>query len=231
MNSKLIFSRQLRVTLLALLVWPLASYTAAAGVKLEGLYKGDTNTWYAGNLEYWQELDYIPCRLRFDLAQGSNQTITIYFEHTNGRFQGVQNLFNFTSSSNIVFRAGPTLSAPPASDTWSYTFTVDVLDNSVGYVWFYARLAAGAHLNPGSSLALSGKPSAMGTLQIHKPDAAPGIPDLMVVKGGPPSATVRAAPLNVSATADPSWTMPKTLAAPCRPRKNRAPMRAAMERG
>ncbi len=188
MNLKLILNRHLNVALIALLC-SLATHAAFAGLKLQGQNKGDTNTWYDGGLLYWQELDYIPCRVEFTAAQGNNQTITVNFEHVNGGVPGVQNLFNFTSSSNIVFTAAPTLSAPPASANWSYTFTVNVLNNNAGYVWFKARLSAGAHLNVGSSLALSGKPSSMGSLQIHKPSAAPGIPDLMVVKNGPTNAT------------------------------------------
>src|SRR6266481_5662564 len=33
-----------------------------------------------------------------------------------------------------------------------------------------------------------GKPSAMGNLQVHKPAAGPGSPDLMVLKNGPATA-------------------------------------------
>src|SRR5690349_2657264 len=155
------------------------SLLAATSIVLEGQNKGDTNNWYAGNLQNWLELDYIPCRVRLTAAQGNNQTITLNFEHQNNGNPGIQNLFAFTCSSNVVFTAGPTLSAPPGANTWSYTFTINVLDNGSAYVWFYSRLAAGAHLNPGSSLALSGSPSSMGNLQIHKPAPAKGSPDLL----------------------------------------------------
>ncbi len=62
-------------------------------IVLEGQNKGDTNNWYAGNLQNWQELEYIPCRVHFTGAQGSNQTIVIYFEHYNGNkgIPGFQN--------------------------------------------------------------------------------------------------------------------------------------------
>src|SRR5262249_41103020 len=154
---------------------------------LEGQNKGDTNNWSAGNLQNWQELDYIPCRLHFTSAQGNNQNVTINSEHYNNGTPGVENLSEFTFSPNVVVVSGPTLSAPPSQSTWSYSMTLTILDNQPAYVWFNARLAAGAHLNVGSSLALSGSPASMGNLQIHKPAPAKGSPDLMVVKNGPPT--------------------------------------------
>ena len=33
---------------------------SGAGVTLEGRNKGDFVNWYAGNLQNWQELDFIP---------------------------------------------------------------------------------------------------------------------------------------------------------------------------
>src|SRR5439155_17163281 len=54
-------------------------------------------------------------------------------------------------------------------------------------IQFFARMAAGAHLNTGSSLQLNGAPQSMGNLQIHKPDAGPGAPDLAIKKTGPVS--------------------------------------------
>ena len=83
----------------------------ATTISLEGQNKADTN-WYAGNLLNWAELDYIPCRLRFSSSQGNNQAIQLDFEHVKGAIPGIQNLFNFTTSSNVVFVSPPTLSAP-----------------------------------------------------------------------------------------------------------------------
>ena len=54
-----------------------------------------------------------------------------------------------------------------------------------GEVNFFARMAAGAHRNTGSSLALSGTPNSMGNVQIQKPSAGAGTPDLAVTKTGP----------------------------------------------
>src|SRR5207249_9758093 len=50
-----------------------------------------------------------------------------------------------------------------------------------------ARLAAGSHLNTGSSLQLSGVP-ALGSLQITKPAANPVLPDLAIGRTAPASA-------------------------------------------
>src|SRR5437016_5775808 len=174
--------------LLAMLLPVMAAKSFAGSVKLEGQNKGDTNTWSASNLQNWQELDFIPCRLQFTSSQGNNHTIELDFEHYNNGVPGIQNLFNFNTSSNVVFVSAPTLSAPPNATAWSYTFTINVLDNQPAYVFFIARLAAGAHLNVGSSLRLSGMPSPMGNLQIHKPAPGPGTPDLMVLKRGPATA-------------------------------------------
>src|SRR2546426_4692530 len=106
----------------------------------------------------FRSLDFIPCRAHFSYSKGNDQTIVLYFEHRNNGFPGIENLFSFSTSPNVVFTAVPTLSAPPSSTTWSYTFTVNILNNQPAYVWFLARLAAGAHLNTGSSLTLSGDP-------------------------------------------------------------------------
>ena len=101
MNSKLIPNRQLRVVLMALL-WSLAGQVAFGGpLKLEGQNKGDTNNWYAGNLQYWRELDYIPCRAYVNPANGGGTyTITLYFPHFSGTTPGFQNLTGFMPSPN-----------------------------------------------------------------------------------------------------------------------------------
>src|SRR5439155_21540202 len=183
-NSK----RAVRVLLLSGLLVAAGVNSFAYSITLEGQNKGDTNNWFAGNLQNWQELDFIPCRVHWSRAQGNNQLIQLDFPHVNGAVPGIQNLFSFSTSPNVVFVAPPTLSAPPVAKTWSYTFTVNILDNQPAFVYFFSRLAAGAHLNSGSSLAVTGKPSAMGKLQIHKPAPGPGTPDLKVLKTGPATA-------------------------------------------
>lgn len=152
-----------------------------SGVALEGQNSGDANTWSGGNLSGWQELQFIPCRVLFT-GSGNNQSITLTFPHLSGTTPGFENLYNFTTSSNVSFVSAPVLSAP-ASGSWSYTFKVNVTNG--GSVNFFARLAAGAHLNVGSSLKMGGSPSSMGELQVHKPQPGAGAPDLAVVKTGP----------------------------------------------
>jgi len=153
----------------------------ASSFSLEGLNKGNTNNWAGGNLMNWQELDMIPCRVAIT-GNGNNQTVTINFPHLTGTTPGFENLYNFAATPGITFVSPPTLSAP-VSGAWSYTFTVNV--TSSGAVTFFARLAAGAHINVGSSLQIDGSPQSMGQLQVHKPQAGNGAPDLAVVKTGP----------------------------------------------
>ena len=159
----------------------------AGAFYLEGQDKGNTNTWVAGNLQNWQELDFIPTRVRITGGPIASQTFTISFPHMTGTTPGFENFYNFVASPNVVFLSPPTLSSPANSD-WSYSFTVKVTNSSTATVQFLARLAAGAHLNTGSSLMLGGNPSSMGNLQIHKPAPGPGAPNLALVKTGPTNA-------------------------------------------
>ncbi len=70
------------------------------------------------------------------------------------------------------------------SNTWSYTFTVNLTNGSPGFVEFRARMLAGAHSLLSTSLRISGNPS-LGVLQIARPNPKPGEPDLAIVKTGP----------------------------------------------
>src|SRR5215471_3030166 len=181
----LIGGRLLRAMCLAFVLSLTARNDAsAASFSLQGQSKGTTN-WITGNLQNWQELDYIQCRVLMTSGGFSNQTITITFPHLTGTTPGFENLYNFTTSPNVTITSGPTLSAPAGAD-WSQTFTVNYTDNGPGYVQFQARLAAGSHLNVGSSLAIGGSPQQMGQLQIHKPAPGAGAPDLAIVKTGTP---------------------------------------------
>src|SRR5467141_4870427 len=114
-NVERISKHWLRTVLILLLLDCAAARSFAMSIALEGQNKGDTNNWFAGNLQNWQELDYMPCRVHFSAARGNNQTIVIYFEHYNKGFPGFQNLYGFTTSSNVVLTAGPTLSAPSSA--------------------------------------------------------------------------------------------------------------------
>src|SRR5213594_2796931 len=179
-----------QVLLLFILGWGTLSAQAVSAI-LQGLSSGSTN-WVAGNLGGWKELDFIPCRVDFTTGPASNQTVVVEFDHTKTSgstiLPGIQNLFYFSNSPNVVITSGQTLSAPVGVDTWSYTFVVDYTNANEGVVTFFARLSAGAHNFTGSSLALKGSlnnsPSP-GVLQIAKPGAAPGNPDLAVTKSGP----------------------------------------------
>src|SRR5437660_8626323 len=114
-------TRRVAMAALILALLQMTSWTtSAASIVLQGQNKGDAVNWYGGNLQNWQELDYIPCRVHFTSAQGNNQAITLSFEHRNNNVPGIQNLFNISSSNNVVITSAPVLSAPPGSSTWSY---------------------------------------------------------------------------------------------------------------
>src|SRR5947207_15704601 len=115
-------SNRFRSTLLI----PVLLFVAGAGsvlansITLEGQNKGDTNTWSTSNLQNWQELDFIPCRVHFGVnTLGNDKTITVFFDSLNGTTPGFQDLYSFSSSSNVVFTAAPKLSAPTSASTWS----------------------------------------------------------------------------------------------------------------
>nr|MBA2720158.1 tandem-95 repeat protein [Chloroflexota bacterium] len=149
-----------------------------------------SGSWISGNLENWRELDSIPVRVFFTKGNpaGDARTFTVEFDHSKGAIPGVENLSSFTPSANVTITAGPTLS-DTTGDVWAYTFSVSMPgpNSTTGFVEFRARLAAGAHLFSGNSLALGGSPS-LGSLQISKPAAKTGNPDLTLVKSGPTSA-------------------------------------------
>ena len=63
MNSRLALKLSESVLLLGVVGWLSAQSLQAGSIILEGQNKGDTNNWYAGNLQNWLELDYIPCRV------------------------------------------------------------------------------------------------------------------------------------------------------------------------
>src|ERR1051326_5443066 len=159
---------------------------AAFVAQLQGQSFGNTN-WITGNLNGWAELDFVPMRVYTTGGPASNQTITVQFDHTKtaGTLrQGIQNLYGFTSSPNVVITSGPTAYTPSGQDIWSYTFVVKLTDNTPGFVQFSGRLAAGSHLFGGSSLAIGGTPS-LGQLKIHAPAGNAGSPDISIVKMGP----------------------------------------------
>ena len=155
-----------------------------------------TGTWIATSLMNWRELDQIPVRVlltKSGSTSAQTETIVVNFDHTktpgSSSFLGIENLFGWTPSANVSIVSGPTLISPPGDDVWSYTFEVSMTgpNSATTFVEFRARLAAGAHLFTGSSLAMGGSPS-LGNLQIAKPGAKPGNPDLTLSKTGPSAA-------------------------------------------
>jgi uncharacterized repeat protein (TIGR01451 family) len=175
-------SSSFRVTWMALA----AAVSLAAGnaraftADLQAQSFGNTN-WTTGHIFGWAELDPIPTRVTLAGGPTSNRTVTINFPH-----DGIQNLFSFAPSANVVITSGPTLSAP-SSGNWSYSFTVSLTDSNPGFVEFRMRLAAGSHNFPGSSLQVDGSPN-LTKLFVFKSAALPGAPDLAIVKSGPASA-------------------------------------------
>lgn len=177
----------------ALALWAGAHVSAfALTFNLEGLDRYESTNWtpISGwstvNLQDWRELDFIPVRAEIAGGPGANQLLNIAFPHFTGGVYGFQNLYFISNSPNVSFTSPPVLNADPASSDWSYDLHVTLTGTQKGYVYFYARLAAGAHLNPGSSLHLEGPD--LTPLQIHKPRPGPGSPDLAITKVGPATA-------------------------------------------
>ena len=152
---------------------------------LQGQNKGDTNTWSSVNLQGWLELDYVPLRVYFPGGSAGTQAVRIDFPHLSATIPGFEDLSAFKAiTSNAKLVSAPTLTTD-ASGTWSYSFSVNVADQNPAEVRFFGRLAAGSHLNGGSSLQLKGT---AGNLQIHKPAPGAGAPDLAIAVSGPASA-------------------------------------------
>src|SRR5262245_38721391 len=187
MKLDLLSRRRPVLAVLSLLtLWSLAP-TAEAAFRsvLQGQHFTGTN-WVNGPLLGWQELDMVPVRSLHTGGPATNQVIVINFDHTKGAARGIEDLTGFSNSPNVIITSPPILSAPAGVDIWTYTFTIAVTDGQDGTVQFFARLAAGSHLFNGSSLNLS--LPGPGQLQINKPNAAPGNPDLVVTKSGPSQA-------------------------------------------
>lgn len=150
---------------------------------LQGQNKGNTTDWFSLNLQGWAELDYIPMRVAFAPGSVGTRSVTLNFPHYSGKTFAFEDLSSFSPSANVSFASAPKLLID-ATGNWSYTFTVAIADNNAAEVRFLARLASGAHLYGGSSLQLKGS---AGNVQIHKPLATPGAPDLALSLSGPAS--------------------------------------------
>src|SRR6266568_6720802 len=118
MNSRPIPNPKLRLLLLAWLCLLVGQAAVLASGQLQGQDKGNTNTWTSVNLQNWQELDYIPCRVYMSSKSDGITSITIYFPHLIGTIPGFQDLTGFTLfTSNVVFISAPVLATDP-SGTW-----------------------------------------------------------------------------------------------------------------
>ncbi|HKQ39099.1 MAG TPA: Ig-like domain-containing protein, partial [Verrucomicrobiae bacterium] len=175
--------------ILSILVSVAMPASAAFNARLQGQSRGST-TWLDGNLKDWRDLDFVPCRVYLTGGPANNKVIVVEFDHAQGRNPAIANLCKFTPSANVLITSAPVLSAPVNSPRWSYTFTIKLLDNKPGWVLFNAKVAAGAHLNGGSSVGMRGSPS-LGSLQLHKIAPAaptPAVIDLALMKFGPAQA-------------------------------------------
>ena len=182
------------------LVLTVAPAFAGSFATVQGQSKG-TATWVSGNLSGWQELDLIPMRVLIDPSSAdvnNVSTITIEYDHTKTKggsvYQGLDRPRGFAvapgdeSKIQCLNCAAPVRSEPTGSDTWSVTFQVRPLVAAPSAITFQARLRAGAHYFTGSSLALGGSAtpgSGLGLLQVVKPQAKNGSPDLQLTKTGP----------------------------------------------
>jgi hypothetical protein len=165
--------RSSRVLFLAMAVWSVGTGTSMAAFRadLQGQNFGTTN-WSGGPILGWKELDYVPLRVVFTGGPASNQVMVITFDHTKGTSKGFENFSAFTPSANVIITSAPVLSAPAGSDIWSYTFTVTVINNLEGYVYFLGRLSAGSHGFAGASL--SAKVNGTGAVANQATPSSPG---------------------------------------------------------
>jgi uncharacterized repeat protein (TIGR01451 family) len=164
-----------------LLLRLLAAGNAAAD-GIQGQSWGNPN-WFSGDVTGWQELNYIPTRVLLTGGPVTGRVVTISFQHTTKSFAPeIQLLTGFTPSANVVITSGPTLSCAPTMSIWTYSLTVNLLDNNPGEIVFSSRLSAGAHRNANGLIQDSAS-----ALLIPQPAAAPGSPDLAIVRAGPAS--------------------------------------------
>ena len=150
---------------------------------LQGLNKSDSTNWHdasawvGSNLRGWQELDMVACRVVLH-GPASNSPVSISFPRTRKGAPAFDNLYFISNSPNATV-TGLILYAPAEAEEWSYSMDVTIEGEEPAYIYFHARLAAGVHLNTGSTLQIRGEP-ALSPLQIHKPRPAFSKPDLGV---------------------------------------------------
>ena len=156
---------------------------------LQGLHRRNSTNWNTqspwtgNNLRGWRELDLVPCRVVLR-GPAEDTPVSIVFPRTRNGNPAIENLFFISNSPNVTITQPPALTTLADVDQSSYKFNVSITGTGPGYVYFYARLALGAFVNPGGSLHIWGTPS-LGQLQFHKVKVAPVKPDLAVAITGP----------------------------------------------
>ena len=171
--------RLVAFVLAVLAVFSSAQLAHAVSITLEGQDKSAL-TW-GSKLQNWVELDCMNCRENITGGPGTNVVITITFPRSTGTTPVIQDLYNWSYTTNIVVVSPPTLTVN-TGNSWTYSLTITVTNNQQAFVFFCARLSAGAHAVPGGSQKITGTG---GSLQIFKPGAGSGTPDLSIVKTGP----------------------------------------------
>ena len=145
--------------------------------------------WENGNLKGWAETDLVPVRAK--LTGGfTNEPFKISYDKTlnssGGTTFGLGDFTNFQKSDNRVSFTTPTR-CDESGPVWAYCFTVTttgtVNSANPAFITFSVPMAVGAHNFAGNSMQLGGDlPGGMGQLQVSKPAALAGSPDLEVVK-------------------------------------------------
>ncbi|MGZ4971760.1 MAG: beta strand repeat-containing protein, partial [Limisphaerales bacterium] len=172
------------LVLFAVLMCTVAVKAGSLSVKLQGESNPNTG-WISGGLSGWGELDFVPMRLDITGGPATSQTFTVDFPRFGtGTVPGIEDLYNWSVSTNVVIVSGPTLTVSTGS-TWTYSITVNITNSAEADIYFFARLAAGSHAFGGNSLSIGGTPSSMGQCQIAKPSVGNGVPDLGITKTGP----------------------------------------------
>lgn len=171
---------------------------------LDKIYSTNFNAsspWRSVNLKGWGDLDLIPARAVLKGGPATNEQVTITFPLFNHGRPGFEDLYFISNSPNVIVTQPPTLSvatAPGEEVDGTYTLRITVTDNQTAYIYFFAKLMDGAHVNPGSSLHIRGEPS-LSPLQIHKIGEGDGgngggggntnsFPDLVITKSAPAQA-------------------------------------------
>jgi uncharacterized repeat protein (TIGR01451 family) len=176
------------------------SFTDAVQVKVQGESNpqctgggGNCDGGFEGGpLTGWKELNKVPIRLKF--LDAGMYSVVVPFNHvsTSGdRIPGIQSLVDWSAdtASGVQLDGTPQLDSSDAAN-WKYTVKVNATKKNA-LLNFNAKLAAGSHAYPGSSLdvRVENTTGVSGDVaQISKPGAGPGSPALAVTKTGPTSA-------------------------------------------